>query len=305
MSVTQVPYEIREGDPAAYQPLVDLELARVPRRRRGHAEFPFVNREKANYFHVRTAHVGGELAGWGFSQQPDIFPPDFALVFVVVAADHGGRGIGRALYEELLTTAPETVTIIGTGVDDEDAESRAIAEAHGFVVNQHGIDSELDLVDLPAPVEIDGLTYEDVSDLVFPDEEAVEAMLLDSQTNPEAAVGIVSTLASFRRFQATMPYLAVLARVDGAPAAIITGDIDHDPDGAGVLYIHYTGVGQAFRGRNIGFALKQYAHRVAAERGAVRSFTTNEEENAGIRHVNRKLGYQVVGGMYRMRRPRP
>lgn len=305
MSVTQVPYEIREGDPAAYEPLIDLELARVPRRRRGHAEFPFINRKKANYFHVRTAHVGGELAGWGVSQQPDIFPPDFGLVFVVVAAEHGGRGIGRALYDELLATAPETVTIIGTGVDDADVESRAIAEAHGFVVNQHGIDSELDLADLPEPLPIAGISYEDVSDLVFPDEDAVEAMLLDSQTNPEAAVGIVSTLAHFRKFQETLPYLAVLARIDGAPAAIITGDIDRDVDGADVLYIHYTGVGQAFRGRNIGLALKQYAHRVAADRGAVRSFTTNEESNAGIRHVNRKLGYRIVGGMYRMRRPRP
>lgn len=305
MTVIQVPYEIREGDPSAYEPLVDLELARIPRLRRPYAEFPFVNRDKSNYFHVRTAHVDGELAGWGFALQPDIFPSDFGLVYVVVAAAYGGRGIGRALYDELLATVPETVTIIGTGVDDEDLESKAIAEAHGFIVNQHGIDSEMDLVDLPEPADIDGITYEDVSDLVFPDEEAVEAMLRDSQTNPEAAVGIVSTLDSFRAFAADQDYIAVLARIDGAPAAIIAGDIEEDADGQRILFIHYTGVGQAFRGRNIGFALKQYAHRVAAERGATRSLTTNEEANAGIRHVNRKLGYRIIGGQYRLRRPRP
>lgn len=42
----------------------------------------------------------------------------------------------------------------------------------------------------------------------------------------------------------------------------------------------------------------------AAERGATRGLTTSEEENAGNRHVNRKLGYRIVGGQYRLRRPR-
>ncbi|HWJ82371.1 MAG TPA: GNAT family N-acetyltransferase [Nocardioides sp.] len=305
MTVTGTPYEIRpfefsETDPAAHEPLVDLHVSRVAGLRRSEAEFWFNNRPNTRYFHVRTAHVGDELAGWGLSQQPVFFPPEFALVWVVVAREHGGRGIGRALYDELLTTVPEGVDTIGTGVRDNDPESVAVAEAHGFVVNQHGINSELLLTDLPEPVSVAGLTYEDVSDLVFPDEEAVEAMLRDSQTNPEAAVGIISTLESFRPYQRTRDFLAVLARLDGEPAAIIAGDISDR-----VLDIHYTGVGQRFRGRNIGFALKQFAHRVAAERGATSSFTTNEESNTGIRHVNARLGYQVVGGMYRLRRPFP
>ena len=300
MAVTRIQYEVRAGDPADHAPLVDLWLARVPTLRRTEAEFGFVTSDKARYFHLRTAYVGDGLAGWGVSAHPAMFPPDFALVNVVVAREHAGRGIGRALYDELLTTVPDGITRLGTAVDDADPESLAIAEAHGFAVNQHGINSALRLVDLPEPTPVPGLTYEDVSTLVFPDEDAVEAMLQDSQTNPEAAAGVRSSLELFRRFQGPQDFLAVLARLDGAPAAIITGAIDD-----GLLFIHYTGVGQSFRGRNIGFALKQFAHRLAAERGATASYTTNEETNAGIRRVNAKLGYQVVGGAYRMRRPFP
>ena len=63
-------------------------------------------------------------------------------------------------------------------------------------------------------------------------------------------------------------------------------------------------MGQAFRGRNLGFLLKQAAHLQAAAAGATRSYTTNEARNAGIRHVNAKLGYQVVAGDYRIRTTR-
>ena len=30
----------------------------------------------------------------------------------------------------------------------------------------------------------------------------------------------------------------------------------------------------------------------------------NEASNTGIRHINAKLGYQVIGGTYRLRRAR-
>ena len=144
------------------------------------------------------------------------------------------------------------------------------------------------------------MTLEDVSSLEFPDEDAVEAMLRDSQTNPEAAEGFVSTLDSYRGIAAKVERtLAALARVDGAPAALIVGEVD-----LGVLGIAYTGVGRPYRGQNLAFTLKQYGHRLAADAGATLSHTMNEASNAGIRHINAKLGYQVIGGVYRLRRPR-
>ena len=79
----------------------------------------------------------------------------------------------------------------------------------------------------------------------------------------------------------------MLARFGGVPAAIITGEIKD-----AILLIHYTGVGQAFRGRNLGLPLKQAAHLQAAAAGATLSHTMNEESNAGIRKMNAQLGYR-------------
>ena len=57
----------------------------------------------------------------------------------------------------------------------------------------------MDLVDLPEPVLPDDVTIEDATGLEFPDADAVEAMLVDSQTNPEAVEsGIITRLADLR-----------------------------------------------------------------------------------------------------------
>lgn len=293
------PCEIRTGDPADHAHLVDLQLARVPTMARGVAELPFLIREQMTYLELRTAYVEDALAGWGITGQPAHFAADDAIMFTVVAPSYAGRGIARSLYDELLPLVPDRIATFRTLVDDQDPVSLEIALAHGFETNQHGIDSELPLVDLPAPSHIDGVELADVSDLVFPDEPAVEAMVVASQTNPEAVEnGMVFDIDKLRGMRSSFEkYLAVLARLDGVPAAIITADITDE-----VLYIHYTGVDPAFRGRNLASSLKQFAHLAAADAGATKSFTTNEERNTGIRRVNAALGYTVVGGTYRLSR---
>lgn len=292
--------EIRVPDLSSYEPLVRLRMERCPRLRRVQAEWPFVHAAELALLEVRAAYVDGALAGWGNAVRGSWFPAGIAMLNVTVAHAHGGRGIGSALYRDLLASLPDETTTLGAAIDDSDAESLAIAVAHGFQVTQHGIESDLALVDLPHPTPAPGVTFEDVSSLEFADEEAVEAMLRDSQTNPEAGEGFVSTLDTYWEIAAKVDReVAVLARVDGAPAAIVIGEVEH-----GRFGIAYTGVGRAFRGRNLAFALKQYAHLLAAEAGATVCHTMNEESNAGIRRVNAQLGYQISGGVYRLRRPR-
>lgn len=293
--------EIREADPSSYHPLVELQLERIPKLPREVAEFPFLHAEDLEFLHLRSAHVDGELVGWGAALRPPPFPPDLGIVSVTVRREHERRGYGGALFRTMVELLPDRIATVGTSVSDDDPESRAIAEAHGFVLRQHGIASELRLADLPEPLVVPGVTYEDATDLAFPDEDAVEAMLVDSQTNPEATEqGILSTLEIERSLLAgCVDPLAVLARVDGQPAAIITGEVKN-----GVLMIFYTGVGRAFRGRDLAFSLKQYAHLLAAGRGATVSQTMNEERNVGIRRVNERLGYRITGGEWRLSRPR-
>jgi GNAT superfamily N-acetyltransferase len=292
--------EIREPDLSSYEPLVQLRLERTPRLRRAQAAWGFRHADELELFTVRAAYDNGELLGWGSVVRGTWFPPPLAMVHVTVARDHERKGMGGALFRALEASLPDTIATIGTGVDDTDDESIAIAKGQGFQVTQHGIESELELSDLPEPTMLPGVTFEEISTLTFPDDDAVEEMLIDSQTNPEAADGFVTRIADFRRTAANVERpVSALARVDGAPAAIVVGEIDD-----GVLGIAYTGVGRAFRGRGLAFALKQFSHRLAAAAGATVCHTTNEESNAGIRRINTKLGYRVTGGHYRLRRPR-
>ena len=293
--------QITTPGPTTYDAMLDLQLARWHRWERAAATGLFAQAEIWEYRNFRTAYVEGELAGWGFTARPTTFPMDWAILSVTVAAAREGHGIGTALRAELASTLPDTATTLAGLVDDLDERSLQVARHWGYAVEQHGIRSQMDLVDLPEPVLPDDVTVEDATVLAFPDADAVESMLVDSQTNPEAVQsGIITRLADLRLEQAEVEHpFAVLARVGGTPAAIITGEIQD-----AILLINYTGVGQAFRGRNLGFLLKQAAHLHAAEAGATRSYTTNEAGNAGIRHVNKKLGYQVVAGDYRIRRDR-
>jgi GNAT superfamily N-acetyltransferase len=292
--------EIREPDPSHRESLVRLRLDRMPRQTRAQVEFPFVHAEELDLFEVRAAYGGDGPVGWGAVVRGNWFPPGLALINVTVARAHERRGVGGALYRTLAATLRDDIATVGTAVDDAEPDSLAIARAHGFEINQHGIESRLALVDLPEPSPPPGVTFEDVSALEFPDEGAVDAMLVDSQTNPEAAEGFVSRLANYREIAAKVERpTSALARVDGAPAAIIIGEVEGE-----ILDIAYTGVGRAYRGRGLAYSLKQFAHRLAADAGATVCRTMNEESNAGIRHVNAKLGYQVIGGAYRLRRAR-
>lgn len=293
--------QITTPDPATYDAMLDLQLARMPRWERAATSGLFTQADIWEFRNFRAAYVDDELVGWGFTARPIVFPADWAILSVTVTEAQEGRGVGSALRAELTTTLPETAATLVALVDDLDERSLAVAKRWGYTVGQHAIKSQLDLVDLPEPDLPAGVTIEDVTGLEFPDADAVDAMLVDSQTNPEAVQnGILSRLADVRVEQAELDHpFAVLARVEGVPAAIITGEIKD-----AILLIHYTGVGQDFRGRNLGLVLKQAAHLQAAAAGAARSYTTNEASNAGIRHINAKLGYQVVAGDYRVRRAR-
>lgn len=295
-----MPVEIREPDRSSYDDLVALRMARVGATEPSQVDWIFRHGEEMELLLLRAAYDDGALVGWANAGRGSWFPPGIAMLGVTVARDHERVGVGTALLADLLDRLPASIDRLGSVVRDDDPASLDYARRRGFTVTQHGIESELALVDLPEPRPGPGVTFEDVSGLEFADEEAVDAMIVDSQTNPEAAEGFVTRLATFREFMARAGRpVAALARVDGAPAAIVVAELN-----GAVLSVSYTGVGQAFRGRNLGFALKQHVHRLAADAGATVCRTMNEAGNTGIRHVNAELGYRKVQGSYRLRADR-
>ena len=181
---------------------MQLKLARSPRTHRSQVEWAFVHADELEMFETRAAYIDGELAGWASTVRGKWFPPGIAMIHVTVAQAHERQGAGGALFRAMVDDLPAEISMIGSAVDDAETDSLEVARAWGFEVTQHGIESELPLVDLPTPEAGPGVTFEDVSSLEFPDEDAVEAMLRDSQTNPEAAEGFLSTLATFREIAA-------------------------------------------------------------------------------------------------------
>jgi GNAT superfamily N-acetyltransferase len=295
LAITVQPLETQRLDEA-----ISLVCARLPHLPRTEAGPPF---NSPQLFPLLVRHMAlddhDRIIGVGLVQQPGFAPPHRCGLRVIVARDSEGRGVGSALRASLLPEVPSSITMIGTGVFDDDERTLAVARHWGFEIDKHGIESSLDLREVeskvPSPLA-PGVTLHEVPDLQFADADAVERMLRASQTNPEAALGFVMSLEAFGSMLSDdeVP-VCVIARVDGSPAGITFGGVS-----SGALSIAYSGVDPAFRGRGIMRAVKERAHLAAARLGATVSNTTNDEQNVGIRRINADLGYVVRSGVYRM-----
>lgn len=276
---------------------VDLVCARLPHTTRGEAGWHFDAPEVFDGLaSVEAVDRHGVMLGVGLTGHPRFAPEGRSFQRVVVARDNEGRGVGRAIRRALLERLPAGTTDLVTGTFDDEPRSLDIAGHWGFVVEEHAIESELDLSELPTPAPPPGVTLHVVPDLVFDDAEDVERMLLASQTNPEAAQGWLFDLGKLRAlFSDNEIPVCVVARVDGVPAAITVGGVSD-----ATLMIAYSGVGPEHRGRGLMSLVKQRAHLAARDVGATVSRTANEEHNHGIRRINASLGYVVHSGVYRM-----
>ncbi len=268
--------------------IVDFWVARTPKQDR------VILRSVLNPKGVRTRRVlvardsGGAMAGVGVAQAADDLPPDALSVMVSTRADQGGRGLGSRLYAGVLADLKDEVARLVTCVLDGDQASMDVAQHWGFTRLHGSITISRTLADAEHPEPPSGqVTFEVCDDLVFDDEEAVEAMLRASQTNPEAEQGLILTLSGFRAAptRGQRP-VAVLTRVERCPAAISFAVADGDQ-----IHVMYTGVDPGLRGRALGQTTKEFLHAHARDLGIRVALTDNEENNAAIRHVNDRLGY--------------
>jgi len=132
-----------------------------------------------------------------------------------------------------------------------------------------------------------------VTEKAFPENETVVTAAINARGTP----GIASAAMYERRIGASAMFEIIVPfdfTNDGATWGSAFGDQAH---------IGYTGVDPAFRGRGLGYLVKQEMHRLAYDAGARTCATDNEEHNSGIRHVNEALGYAKVSGSYWMQRP--
>ncbi len=86
---------------------------------------------------IAVAKTGGVIAGF-VSWKPNIAPGIGEITLNAVHPDHGGKGIGTALYEHALgalKSAGMLLATVGTGGDPSHAPARRAYEKAGFSVH--------------------------------------------------------------------------------------------------------------------------------------------------------------------------
>lgn len=240
-----------------------------------------------------VVEVGGGRVGLGGVNDPEGLP--YPFISVVVDAGHRGRGIGSAMYAELLPLVAQADA--GAAMPDHDEHSLAIARHWGFEVLGHGIDSVLDLdVRPPDPLLPEGVEVRIVAgaDVVASGLD-VDAFLAQVGDYPEAEIyGTQTTNAILLQ---VAPDLVWLLLVDAE--GIVAGS-SLMPTVEGPWFIGFTGSAPRTRGRGLARAAKQAAHGYAFDSGARAIRTTNEERNERMRGLNASMGYAKVSGDLRL-----
>ncbi len=244
----------------------------------------------------------------GYVHEADA-PDHHFTVWVIVASDHHGKGIGSALWDTLVKDLQEQgATRLKSDVFDNDPQSLAFAEHRGFAIDQHFFNYELNLTTfdetpfLPviAVLEAQGIRFCTLAD--FPDTSETRHKLYDLNTsyvldNPEQRAPW--TFPGFEEFVIKATWFrreGQLLAVDGdqwigmAPVSLYPET--HS------AYNEHTGVLPAYRGRKIATSLKVLAARYARQNGALSLLTDSNLRNAPILAINCKMGYTPQPGKY-------
>ena len=244
----------------------------------------------------------------GYVREADAAPNLFT-VWVIVAAEHRGEGIGSALWETML----KELKALGAGrlrseVGDRDAQSLAFAEHRGFAIAEHYFNYLLDLDTfdetpyLPAMDDLQARSIRFCALSDFPDTPQTRRKLYDlnisyvlDSSHPSAPW----TFPGFEEFVIRAPWFrreVQLLAVDGDQwVGMAAVSVFPEP---GTAYNLHTGVLPAYRRQKVATSLKVLAIRYARQSGAHSLLTDSNLRNTPILAINRKLGYTPQPGTY-------
>jgi GNAT superfamily N-acetyltransferase len=246
---------------------------------------------------IRVAVDGDERLGVAAIIHPINVP--YPQCDVHVAPQHQGRGVGSALFAELRPLLEHRTC--GAGMVDKDPRAVAVAQAWGFEVISHGIDSRLALAPGgPAPAVPDGTLLRVVAAAeVAADGVDLDGMIAQAGDYPEAELlGYATTNAGL---MAAAPDLLWFLLEDDQGLLAASGAV---PRPEGDWYVMFSVTAPRARGRGLARAAKEQLHHWAAEHGAPGVQTTNDVSNARIRALNASMGYVPISGDVRLlRRP--
>jgi GNAT superfamily N-acetyltransferase len=210
-----------------------------------------------------------------------------------VHPNHRRCGIGGDLYRPLREHAIALGVESAASMFDESVESVGFARKRGWIEKRAETVSTLDPRTVteqpPSDLELVPAASLDPHDLHRIDEETTRdlpALVQIEEIPYDEWVGFVWDNPLFMREG------SYGALVEGQLAAIsfLTANLEHRR-----AFNMFTATGREYRGRGLALAVKLASTRWAADHGITQITTTNDETNAPMLAVNRRLGYRTSG----------
>jgi GNAT superfamily N-acetyltransferase len=257
---------------------------------------------------------GGTVIGYSFAETFPYLAPGTWNLFVAVHPGYRGGGVGRALYAAAERIAREGGATSATAWCRSDyPESVAWAGRLGYAQDLLRTESVLDLTAWDGSrfagalqrIQAGGLRLE------RHDDQTPEAIIHGFYDLETATLHDIPGIEQEERvpewgeylrqwLDYTLPRTTVVA-LDGD--RVVGGTMLFLPTFPGKgAYTGFTAVLREYRGRSIALAVKLVSVDAALERGVPRMRTHNDFTNPAMLAVNRKLGYQLVPGPWRLKK---
>jgi mycothiol synthase len=235
---------------------------------------------------VLVAGLDGEVVGAGLAGKSDVQGRGFVAPRVHPEARR--RGVGTALLREL------TAFVAGLGFDKaaahvDDDGAKAFAERFGFEEIDREFEQVIslpaDLPEAPLPEGLEVVVVAERPELLR------EAYPLAQEGYADLAVegDVVIKLDDWLQDEATLPAGSFVAIHDGRIVGY-SGLMRHDNPGTAEDGL--TVVARDWRRRGLAIALKRLELAWAAENGFTEVLTWTQRDNASMRAVNERLGYE-------------
>jgi GNAT superfamily N-acetyltransferase len=257
--------------------------------------------------------AGGRIQGVGVTSSGGMFaPPDGSWrIGVRVAPEWRRRGVARSLLEQLAGHArTNKASRVVAAVRGDEPDGARFAEAVGFRAFHERIDAYIDVPSFDAsafddPQEIAGrvgvrlATYAEILSERADDVEEFQRELLPEvwamardvpAPTPQAEQPPPFEQAKRMFFEGPGidPPSTIVALRDGHPVGWSVTMVKENA----TAYTNFTGVSRSERGKGLALAMKLRALRELRTRGVKLFGTTNDESNAAMRGINRRLGYK-------------
>jgi GNAT superfamily N-acetyltransferase len=257
----------------------------------------------------------GNLIAYCRSLRRESDPAELFRSSIFVEKQATGKGIGRKLLQVVSSFAKDNGGIaLLASVEESCDRGMRFAELAGFQRVQRLFESKLDLTKLDTEIYSaarqrlvdEGITFTTLQQLGDTTENWRNLYELDRETDRDAPGAENWSVGTFEEYYQDLsedhgftPECAQLALLNDRLIGVNVVTASTTP---GEWHTDYTGVRRELRGKGIALALKVLGAQYAKNNGARILVTNNEERNAPMLAVNKKLGFVEQPGFFVMKK---